>query len=49
MPYMPNPDDAVGLMAEYIHDYELERPDWFEVHFQDVHKKGMGVCKYFEL
>jgi hypothetical protein len=43
MPYMPKPVDAITLIAEYIYDYELERPDWFETHFQNAHKKGVGM------
>jgi hypothetical protein len=51
MPYMPKPVDAVTLIAEYMYDYELERPDWFDAHFQEVHKNriGMGKCKCFTI
>ena len=49
MPYMPNPDDAVAQIADYIYDNEIERPEWFEAYFQKAHKKGskMGECQCF--
>ncbi len=49
MPYMPNPDDAVAQIADYIYDHELERPKWFDAHFQKAHKKGEGMreCNCF--
>ncbi|SHJ35115.1 Tll0287-like domain-containing protein [Pseudozobellia thermophila] len=43
MPYMPNPDHAVAQIADYLYDNEIERPDWFDEHFEKVHKPGMAV------
>jgi len=50
MPYIPNPDDAVAQIADYIYDNELERPEWYEAHFQKAHRKGaaMRECNCFE-
>ena len=50
MPYMPNPDDAVAQIADYIYDNEIERPEWFDAHFQKAHQKGsgMGECGCFD-
>ncbi|MGI9550996.1 MAG: Tll0287-like domain-containing protein [Aurantibacter sp.] len=50
MPYLPYPEDAVAQIAEYIYDYQIEQPDWFDAHFQKAHKKGkgMGECKCME-
>lgn len=50
MPYMPNPDDAVAQIADYIYDNELERPEGFDAHFQKAHKKGIGMqeCNCFD-
>ena len=50
MPYMPNPDDAVAQIADYIYDHELERPEWFDTHFKKAHKKskGMRACNCFD-
>jgi len=51
MPYMPNPDDAVAQIADYIYDNEIERPEWFDPHFQKAHKKGAGLgeCQCFAI
>lgn len=51
MPYMPNPDEVVAQIADYIYDNEIERPDWFDAHFQKAHKKGAGLgeCHCFAI
>ena len=38
MPLQPFPEDKIKLIAEYIYDYEIDEPDWFEEHYQ----KGRG-------
>jgi len=40
MPYIPYPDDAIAQIAEYLYDYEIEKPDWFDAHFQEQHGNG---------
>ncbi len=30
MPYIPYPDDVIVQIAEYIYDYDIERPDWYD-------------------
>lgn len=42
MPYQTFPVEDIKLISEYIFDYEIEQPDWFEAHFQQGHGKGMG-------
>jgi len=51
MPYIPNPDDAIAQIADYIYDNEIERPEWFDTHFQKAHKKGAGLgeCQCFAI
>lgn len=39
MPYIPYSDDAIAQVAEYLYDYEVEKPVWFDEHFQE-HGKG---------
>lgn len=39
MPYIPYPDDAIAQIAEYIYDYDIERPDWYDAAL----KKGKGT------
>ncbi|CAZ97624.1 DUF3365 domain-containing protein [Zobellia galactanivorans] len=50
MPYLPNRDEAVAQIADYIYDNELERPDGFDDYFKMAHKKGMGMeeCHCFD-
>jgi cytochrome c553 len=45
MPYAPYPDDAITKIAEYIYDYEIEQPEWFDSHFKKGHGKGKGKNK----
>ncbi|MFD2724708.1 c-type cytochrome [Hyunsoonleella rubra] len=33
--------EDIKAIAEYMYDHELEKPDWFEEHYQ----RGMGRCK----
>lgn len=35
MPYIPYPDDAIVQIAEYLYDYEIEKPDWFDTQAAD--------------
>ena len=50
MPYMPLPDDAIAQIADYIYDHELERPHWFDDHFNKAHQNGSGMrqCSCFD-
>ncbi|HZJ20661.1 MAG TPA: DUF3365 domain-containing protein [Pricia sp.] len=45
MPYIPYPDDAVAQIADYLYDYEVEKPDWFDAHYKAEHGKGKGMGK----
>lgn len=45
MPYIPYPDDAIAQIAEYIYDYTIEKPVWFDAHFQEEHGNGKGNKK----
>jgi hypothetical protein len=42
MPYQFFPEEDVIKIANYIYDYEIEEPEWFEDHFQQGHGKGKG-------
>jgi len=50
MPYMPNPGDAVAQIAHYLYDNEIERPKWYDAHFEKAHKDGVekGECNCFD-
>ncbi|MBT8298701.1 MAG: DUF3365 domain-containing protein [Maribacter sp.] len=45
MPLQPYPEDKIKLIAEYIYDYEIDEPDWFEEHFQKEHGNRQGKGK----
>jgi nitrate reductase cytochrome c-type subunit len=42
MPYQPYPEETINLIAEYMYDYEIAQPEWFDEHFQREHGKRTG-------
>jgi nitrate reductase cytochrome c-type subunit len=46
MPLQPYPEEKVKLIAEYIYDYDIDEPDWFEEHYQKGHGKQQGKGKH---
>ncbi len=50
MPYVPNPDDAVAQIADYLYDNEIERPEEFDFYFAKAHPNGVGEgeCECFD-
>ena len=42
MPLQPFPEAKIKLIADYIYDYEIDEPDWFEEHFQKGRGNGKG-------
>ncbi len=46
MPKTPYPEATIEKIAEYMYDFEIDQPDWFEDHFNEmnpgVRGKGMG-------
>ena len=45
MPKQPFNKDEIVKIAEYMYDNELEKPAWFEDHFNEEHPEGMGNGK----
>ena len=45
MPYLPVPEENIRQLAEYLYDYEIEQPEWFEEHYQKSHGRGQGMGK----
>jgi cytochrome c553 len=43
MPYQPFPEEEIKLIAEYLFDHEIEKPEWFEAHYQQEHGQGQGM------
>ena len=39
MPKQIYPEDAIRLISEYMYDYEIEQPVWFEAHMNQQMKK----------
>jgi cytochrome c1 len=42
MPKQPFIKDDLIKIADYMYDNELEKPEWFENHFNAQHPNGMG-------
>lgn len=42
MPKQPFIKDDLIKIADYMYDNELEKPEWFENHFNEQHPNGMG-------
>lgn len=42
MPYQSYPEDVILKIGEYIYEYDIEQPAWFEDHFNEEHEKGKG-------
>lgn len=42
MPYAPFPEETISQIADYIYDYDIEQPVWFEEHFNQERSNGMG-------
>jgi cytochrome c553 len=35
---MPYPEDAIKQIADYIYDNDIEQPDWFEDHYNQMNR-----------
>lgn len=44
MPYIPYHADVIAQIAEYIYDYDIERPNWYD----EALKEGEGKSKMFK-
>jgi len=42
MPKTPYPEETIEQIAEYIFDYEIDQPPWFEDHYNKERGKGNG-------
>jgi len=42
MPKQPFDKDVIAKIAKYIFENEIEKPEWFESHFEEEHPEGMG-------
>lgn len=43
MPLQPFPVDKIKLIADYLYDYEIDQPEWFEAHYRQGHGNGKGM------
>ncbi|MGF1557849.1 MAG: DUF3365 domain-containing protein [Flavobacteriaceae bacterium] len=41
MPYIPYPDDAIAQIAEYMYEYDIERPEWYDDALAEGNGKGI--------
>ena len=42
MPKQPFDKEEIIAISEYIYENELEKPSWFNTHFEKEHPNGMG-------
>jgi len=40
MPKQSFPEDTITLIAEYLYDYDIEKPEWFDEHHNNEKFKG---------
>lgn len=41
MPKTPYPEESIKQIADYMFDFEIDEPEWFEEHFNEERGKGM--------
>jgi cytochrome c553 len=42
MPKLHFPEETIQLISEFMYDYDIEQPDWFEDHFNEERGKHKG-------
>ena len=42
MPKQHFPEETIAQIAEYMYDFEIDQPEWFEDHFNEERGKGHG-------
>ena len=45
MPYLPYSVETITQIAAYVYDNEIEKPKWFDAHYEGEHGKGKGKRK----
>lgn len=45
MPKTPFPEETINQIADYMFDYTIEQPEWFEDHYKEERGRGMGKGK----
>lgn len=43
MPYAPYKEKDLQRIAAYLYDNEIEKPEWFDAHFKEMHPDGRAV------
>ncbi|WP_299124666.1 c-type cytochrome [uncultured Winogradskyella sp.] len=45
MPKQPFPEETIEQIADYMYDYKIDQPEWFEDHFKEEKgkRKGKGM------
>ncbi|WP_147678738.1 c-type heme family protein [Algibacter pacificus] len=42
MPKQPFPEKTIAQIADFMYDFDIDKPDWFEAHYNEQHGNGMG-------
>lgn len=43
MPKQAFPEETIEQISEYMYDFEIEQPDWFEAHYNEERGNGKGM------
>ncbi|WP_178988682.1 c-type heme family protein [Winogradskyella schleiferi] len=43
MPKQAFPEETIAQISEYMYDFEIEQPEWFEAHFNKERGNGQGM------
>ena len=42
MPHQVYPDSVITAIGEYLYDNEIQEPDWYQAHHEEMHGTGKG-------
>lgn len=45
MPKLEFSEETIKKISDYMFDYDIDQPEWFEEHYQEQQGKGMGQSK----
>jgi len=40
MQKLPYPEETIGQIADYIYDNDIEQPDWFQEHYEQMNREN---------
>ncbi|WP_179352122.1 Tll0287-like domain-containing protein [Winogradskyella vidalii] len=40
MPYQHYPEETIAQISDYMYDFEIDQPNWFEAHYNEARRNG---------